>query len=559
MALTFPDFVSNRKLMTLAKLIGHDRDSLLQLLLSLCRKETFSRIVFCPTYPVRVLTLDMKDRLSLFMDVLSGNPYEISNVLAFLYEHTMDNEYRKNRGQYFTPPPIAKQMIDIIGLKNGETVLDPGSGTGIFPLTILVNKPNVAASLRYVGIEADSVLALSTAISLEWMDAPRCWRAMYANFLSVKRDDLAKFDLSEISVIVANPPFVNYHRLGERKRTARERGLSNLAGLHSYFLDHCTTLTKNARMVFILPSEMNETQYGSKLLRQLQGEFKIDFRRIYYDKQTRMLAIVKIPFAGEAEMRPLATLTLFEPLSRSEKREIASKESKTREKTILLKHIAFVHRGISTGMNDFFLLTETMVRKLEVPHEWLCQIMPTRIRSSELVEIIQKTDWEKLRDEGRRCYLLSIKTTKPFSGLPDTLKHYLRDGERRGIHLIPTCKSRDPWYYVRKPDQVPDILFTYMSRGYPKFLLNKAHIFNLTNLLGVHLKSKVNLTNERLIELTRALTKAIREWIDQESVGRIYSGGLIKFEPHDLERLPLSHKVLESLGLTSLEERVLTC
>ncbi len=554
MALPFRSFVSNRKLMTLAKLIGHDRDSLLQLLLSLCRKETFSRIAFCPTYPVRVLTHDLKDRLSLFMDVLSGNPYEISSVLAFLYEHTMDKEYRKNRGQYFTPPPIAKQMIDIIGLKNRETVLDPGCGTGIFPLAILANKSNVATSLRYVGIEDDPVLALSTAISLEWTDAPQCWRAMYANFLSVKRDDLAKFDLSEISVIVANPPFVNYHRLGKRKRTARERGLSNFAGLHSYFLDHCTTLTRNARMVFILPSEMKDTQYGSKLLRQLQGEFKIDIRRIYYDKQTRVLTTGKIPFAGDAEMQPLATLTLFEPLSRPEKREKAGKESKTGDKTVLLKHIAFVHRGISTGTNDFFLLTDTMVKKLEVPHEWLCQIMPTRIPSSELAEIIEKEDWEKLREEGRRCYLLSIKTTKPFNEFPDTLKQYLRDGERRGIQLIPTCKNRDPWYYVKKPDQVPDLLFTYMSRGYPKFLLNRAHIFNLTNLLGVHLKSKVNLTNERLIGLTRALTKAIREWIDQESVGRIYSGGLIKFEPRDLERLPLSHQVLENLGLTSLDE-----
>ena len=136
MALPFRSLVANRKLMTLARLIGHDRDSLLQLLLSLCRKETFSRITFCPTYPVRVLTPDLKDRMSLLIDLLSGNPYGMSCVLAFLYEYTTDEEYRKNRGQYFTPPLIAKEMIELVGLRNGETVLDPGCGTGIFPLTI---------------------------------------------------------------------------------------------------------------------------------------------------------------------------------------------------------------------------------------------------------------------------------------------------------------------------------------------------------------------------------------------------------------------------------------
>jgi hypothetical protein len=45
----------------------------------------------------------------------------------------------------------------------------------------------------------------------------------------------------------------------------------------------------------------------------------------------------------------------------------------------------------------------------------------------------------------------------------------------------------------------------------------------------------------------------LEKWIDQETVGRKYSGGMVKFEPGDLGNMPIRDQdLLKSLGVVSL-------
>ncbi|MCJ7635072.1 SAM-dependent methyltransferase, partial [Candidatus Bathyarchaeota archaeon] len=166
--------INREPLAALAKDLSHDREAFLQLLLEFSTRSTFNRIVHCPTYPIRTLTQDLEYRKQLLFESITSDPYEISYALAFLYEAAAGRERRKDQGQFFTPAFVAIKAATSIALKPGETLLDPGCGTGIFPLAILrglAMKSGDPGSFAYLGVENDPLLALATAVSLDRANA----------------------------------------------------------------------------------------------------------------------------------------------------------------------------------------------------------------------------------------------------------------------------------------------------------------------------------------------------------------------------------------------------
>jgi len=213
--------------------------------------------------------------------------------------------------------------------------------------------------------------------------------------------------------------------------------------------------------------------------------------------------------------------------------------------TVPLSSIADVHRGISTGANKFFLLTDESVKQIGVPTGYLKKIVPTRIRLP--VGVFGLEDWEEHRRMGRPCWMLTLPRAVPVEELPPGVRQYIARGESQGINLIPTCRSRRPkapWYFIRT-SRVPDLIFTYMSRN-PRFIYNEARAYVLTNLLEIHLKiSQVSQVSEKMKELSLVLSGELASWIKKESAGRRYLGGLLKFEPGDLSKMPISRSLLD--------------
>ncbi|MDH5779208.1 MAG: N-6 DNA methylase [Candidatus Bathyarchaeota archaeon] len=572
MTLLLEDLRVNRKMAaSLSKTLRHDRKALLQLLLSLCRKNTLRRIVRCPTYPVRTITSDLDGRLRLFHNCIAHDPYAISNVLALLFESAVEKHRRKFTGQYFTPWTVAKHAVGLLKLKNGDTILDPGCGTGIFPLAILSEsfRSNGVASrdsLTYLGIENDPSLALSAAISLDWVEAPMNWRVLYANFLKVDPVDLKKAFGARFSIdaIIANPPYIRHNRLGRRKDLAKRLNLSKQSGLHSFFLAHSKELLRKGRMVFIIPMEMVESRYGSTLLERLQREFLFRSIVVYQNHERNIWNTEELGhfrLEKHSEVRRAWTLALFEQiLSADRERQLHGTQKRKRKAEVFLDDIAFVHRGISTGANEFFVLTDMEARTMELHGtEYIKRVMPTRIRKNELPAVLGKDHWNSLKASGKPCWLLCLPRKRPDK-LPSNIREYIRKGERNGINLIPTCAARKPWWYHIKIhwQTAPDLLFTYMSRGYPRFMYNKARVYNLTNLLGIWLRESARFSDEEVLNIVEQLNTALKKWIDQEAVGRKYRGGLVKFEPGDLKNMPISELKLtdREIGPASLQQRL---
>jgi tRNA1(Val) A37 N6-methylase TrmN6 len=514
---------------------------------------------------VRTITSDLEGRLQLFYDGVACDSYEISNIFAFLFESAVERNRRKCTGQYFTPKTIAHQAVRLLDLRLGETILDPGCGTGIFPLAILQELSNSGrlcncGSLTYMGIENDPILALSTAISLDWVDAPTNWRVLYANFLRVQHNNLREALAHDFSVnaIIANPPYVRYHKLGRRKEITNRLNLSMLSGLHSHFLAHSAELLGTGRMVFIIPMEMIESRYGSALLKRLQREFVIKSIVMYRDHKNRTWNIENLKqFSLEkhSKVRQAWTLAFFQHISNGNTEGRLSRIPKNKGKiAVSLGDIASVHRGISTGANDFFVLTDMEVEAMGLSNtDYVRMVMPTRIRKDELPTVFAIEDWNDLKEKGKRCWLLCLPSVSPDE-LPSSVKEYIRKGERNGIQLIPTCRDREPWYHIKiSRTPVSDLVFTYMSRGYPKFIYNKARVYNLTNLLGIRISGPTRFSDRKMANFVEQLNTELEKWIDQEVVGRKYPGGLVKFEPGDLKNMPICEQSLvKSLGLVPL-------
>ena len=126
---------------------------------------------------------------------------------------------------------------------------------------------------------------------------------------------------------------------------------------------------------------------------------------------------------------------------------------KSKGKLVPLKQIAEVRRGFTTGANEFFYLTEDEIRRWGIEQEfWMHQDeqgnwIPNYVIKSprECKSIIVKPEDLKYR------VLMIHKDNKDLRGTK--VLRYIRDGERKGYHLRPTCASRERWYDLGERNQ----------------------------------------------------------------------------------------------------------
>lgn len=136
-------------------------------------------------------------------------------TLGFLYE-SMLREMRDaagDSGEFYTPRPVVRFMVDAINPQLGETVLDPACGTGGFlveAFTHLSKQANTVAQRKTLqqesifGTEPKSLpyLLCQMNLLLHGVDAPQI---APDNSLAVKVTELGEKD--RVDIIVTNPPF----------------------------------------------------------------------------------------------------------------------------------------------------------------------------------------------------------------------------------------------------------------------------------------------------------------------------------------------------------------
>lgn len=462
-------------------------------------------------------------------------------------------------GQVFTPPPVARWMTAWACAHAPRTILEPAVGEGVFLdaiETIARGHSDWRPCVRTY--EVDDVLRRRLSMAMRAIETElvggdfiRCEAAM-------------QFD-----ACVANPPYVRHHALAyddavylgfDRQVGERISRMTNLYGL--FLLRIWDRLAEGGRAAVILPSEWLNADFGKPLKRYLLRENAIDGLVLFddatliFDAALTTAAIVLLRRnRGPREPIRVAVVKDSEALLRldvSRMRGVdrgsldpARKWTNTlndahggtadSSSVATLADVASCMRGIATGANDYFTLTETQRVAAKIDAR---DVLPCITRAAHASgDTFDRAAFESLVQSDRKAWLLN-----PREPLRNSIERYLDAGRSRGIDRRYLPSHRPVWY---RPEQRPaaPIWSPVFVRGRFRFVHNRAGASNLTAFHGVYPYRKDAAEIDALLEYL---------WSDaaQRAIGaqsRVYGGGLRKLEPRDVLAIPIPESLRRAL------------
>jgi hypothetical protein len=111
------------------------------------------------------------------------------------------------------------------------------------------------------------------------------------------------------------------------------------------------------------------------------------------------------------------------------------------------------------------------------------------------------------------------------------IDRFLREAKKAGADDGYVARYRKAWWSVGLREPAP-ILASYMARRTPAFVRNLAEARHVNIAHGLY--PRIELTPTALDRLAAALRESVTL-----AQGRTYAGGLTKFEPKEMERLPV--------------------
>lgn len=450
---------------------------------------------------------------------------------------------RRLLGAFYTPTEIVQPMMAWVAEQQPDRIVDAGCGTGRFAAEAARRLPEATV----VAVDVNPLSTLLTRAHLAVLGARRA-RVMLADYTHVRLPSFAGR-----TAFVGNPPYVRHHELGAaRKRhgsqLAARLGLrmSRLAGLHAYFYLATAHHAKAGDVgCFVASAEWLDVNYGRAMRALLAGRLGLEVVQVidpralpFPDAMTT--ACVTCFRTGSARDQIVVHVATAAPslgtggriVSRRELRSAARWGGLLRngagadpESPGRLGHLFRVSRGVVTGANEFFALTRPEARARGL----LRYTRPVLSRAEEIL----KADGMVYETPERVLLLDPPADTDLEDPGHAGLRAYLEEGERRGVARGYICTHRRPWWRVGH-GPAPAIVATYMARQPPKFALNPDGLGILNVVHGLH--PRVSLGAEQLARIVRHLNENRERFAGR---GRTYQGGLEKFEPREMEALPL--------------------
>jgi hypothetical protein len=346
---------------------------------------------------------------------------------------------------------------------------------------------------------------------------------------------------------------------------------NGLAGLYCYFMAIAHPwLADDGLAGWLIPSEFMDVNYGSFVRKYLTDH--VELLRLHRFDPTEMQfgdAQVSSAVVWFRKRRPkpdhVAELTyggtLFNPLHTrrvtiqelraADKWSGLAQGARKQESAIRLSDLFQIKRGLATGDNKFFVLSEKQVTDLRLPHRFLRPVLPSpRYLASDIVE--SDPHGYPLHSPKRFLVDCNLSEDELPQASPE-LAEYFRKGREKALETY-ICSRRTPWYSQELRPPAP-IVCTYMGRGLVarerpfRFILNKSNATALNVYLMLYPTKKLKeamISDSHLIErIWRSLNQIPASALLGE--GRVYGGGLYKMEPKELANLPIDHMLI-SLG-----------
>ncbi|MCY3731711.1 MAG: N-6 DNA methylase [Rhodospirillaceae bacterium] len=450
---------------------------------------------------------------------------------------------RRACGAIYTPRAIIDSMVKWAARQNAPArIVDPGTGSGRF----LLSAARMFPDAELVAVEIDPLAALTLRANASVLGL--------TERLSVLVEDYRTIDLAETggpTLFLGNPPYVRHHGIAPEWKawfaeTATSYGLkaSKLAGMHIHFFLKTRAIARQGDYgAFVTSAEWLDVNYGEVMRRMLVDGLG--------GTAVHVIAPTAMPFTDTAttgaitcfrtgrdgdevrfravdEIPKLGSLGGGRPVVRS-RLEAAHRWSpflrpaaRVRSGRSELGELCRVHRGQVTGCNE----------------AWIAGAYPGSLPDSVLVPSVTRA--RELFDA--RIDLLCADKLRRVIDLPIDLgvfddderaqiREFLAWARSRGADSSYVARNRRAWWAVGLREPAP-ILATYMARRPPAFVRNICDARHLNIAHGIYPREP----------LSAGVLDALAEFLRGEvcmSAGRTYAGGLTKFEPRELERVPI--------------------
>jgi hypothetical protein len=426
-------------------------------------------------------------------------------------------------GAWYTPGRLAETLCRWAVRRPTDTVLDPSCGDGAFL---------AAARARVVGIDVDP-----SALDRAARAAPGAG-LIEDDFFAFARANLgrARFD-----AVVGNPPFLRTQgRAAAEKRralaVAAAAGVRLTADASTWapFVAASAALVRpGGRLAMIVPREALFVGYARPLLEALTRRFArtelVALDASWFEGALVKVALLRSEGTGPGTLamgeerranppgRPWVWSRLPADCRAAAARAMADPALRP------LTDLVTLSIGIVTGDAGFFVLAGKDARRLRLPRRFLRAAVsrPAELAGSTLA----RSDADGL---GR---LLVVPPG--YDGGCAPLDAYLAEGEARGLPARYKCRTRRPWYAVRRVLEPPDAFLGYLVKRRPRLAANGAAAVSTNNLHRLWFRAPADAA------LVAAASYNAATMLSVELVGRVAAGGVLKIEPGDAPKIRL--------------------
>ena len=488
---------------------------------------------------------------------------------------------KKLSGSYYTPKWIANYIMTWILSQDLTSILEPSCGDGVF---FNVLSEHNTPTLTVKGFDIDNEAVNICRLNL-----------LHQNFTSeIVNDDFIKWSLNNLEskhpetfdAVVGNPPFIRYQYL---EKDLQDRSQELFKKLNIKFSKHTNAwipfliasiefLKPGGKIGMIIPSEILHVLYAKELRKYLLSKCSqimlIDPEDIWFadtlqgvmilmaekkhsnDEKTNGVAIIKTRGTSFAQDDPNElfknadyvsgsflsnkwTYALLTPEERSVYKRLCSLDC-----VKLFTDLADVDVGIVTGANNFFLVTDQVVKKYN-----LYDVAKPMFGRSEHCPGIIYDEEQNIYNASKGVPTNFLHFDKEDSGIK--YRDYLKIGEELGLPSRYKCHIRKPWYRVPSVYASP-ISMLKRSNGMPRLILNSVHAYTTDTAYRITPHEGIN-----KIAMVRCFLNSLTA-LSAELEGRHYGGGVLELVPSEIEHLAIPYTEQNFIDLHKLNEYVKT-
>ena len=472
----------------------------------------------------------------------------LSDPLGEAYCLAHDALERRASGITLTPEWLVACMLASADAQVYDTIVDCGAGTGRFAVAAALACPQA------------QVLAIELHPEMAALLRQRVAAAGLSKRIQVIEGDFraVPVNLQGRAVFIGNPPYVRHHDVAPAwkdwyRQGMADRGIaaSQLAGLHAHFMLRAVQLMRPGDgLCFVTAAEWLDNGYGAALRAlcaseqtRVAGLWLADADDAGFGAALGSAAVLLLqaqPAGSPAVIGRLvgrrlhAIRTVSAEALRASGRwsEFARQQMPDLASGLPLGELFRIKRGQVTGMNAAWVLA---------PDQALLPaslVVPAVTRARDIID-------GTLQQTAGVARLKRVANLPPDLGALTGHEHtlaqaFVRRARALGADRSYVARHRAAWHVLdlRPP---PALLVSYMGRRPPVFCSNPHGLTYLNIAHGLYPREPL------AAALLKRMVDYLNRAVDIHS-GRVYGGGLVKFEPSDVARLTLPASVLAGAG-----------